>query len=448
MRVLLSTIGTRGDVQPLVALALELRDLGQEVHLCAPPTSGPGSTVSPCPSPPSGPAAHRFAFAGGPALALALPSPPPPSPERLRQLARDSVAAQFETVAAAAKGCDVIVAATALQVAARSVAELMDIPYVFAAYCPSVLPSVHHAPPEFPRPGQAPATTDNGELWARDAALFNGAFGDALNAHRTSVGLEPVDDVRGHIFTDRPWLAADQTLAPWPEPTAGRSCRRAPGCCRPGPRCPPSWWPSWKPASHPSTSASAAARAPEGVTQAMIESARAHGRRVIVSRGWAGLSPDEDAPDCLSIGEVNHQALFTRVAAVVHHGGAGTTTTASRAGAPQVIIPRSTTSITGRDGSTGSGSASSTHRPPDRRLTGHGPGSSPPARRGGPRPSRRRHGTHRRGPGRRTAPDGLTRHLVDGHVRARVTAARRHPVSGRFPGGPQPGAAGGRTGRP
>ena len=32
MRVLLSTIGSRGDVQPLVALALELRALGQEVR--------------------------------------------------------------------------------------------------------------------------------------------------------------------------------------------------------------------------------------------------------------------------------------------------------------------------------------------------------------------------------------------------------------------------------
>jgi vancomycin aglycone glucosyltransferase len=37
MRVLPSTIGSRGDVQPLVALALELKALGQEVRLCVPP---------------------------------------------------------------------------------------------------------------------------------------------------------------------------------------------------------------------------------------------------------------------------------------------------------------------------------------------------------------------------------------------------------------------------
>ena len=48
----------------------------------------------------------------------------------------------------------------------------------------------------------------------------------------------------------------------------------------------------------------------------------------------------DDDPDCLAVGEANLQALFARVAAVVHHGGAGTTTAAALAGAPQVIIPQ------------------------------------------------------------------------------------------------------------
>jgi len=72
----------------------------------------------------------------------------------------------------------------------------------------------------------------------------------------------------------------------------------------------------------------------------MIQAARALGRRAIVSRGWADLSLMDNEPDCLAIGEVNQQALFKRVAAVVHHGGAGTTTTAALAGAPQVAIPQ------------------------------------------------------------------------------------------------------------
>jgi vancomycin aglycone glucosyltransferase len=52
------------------------------------------------------------------------------------------------------------------------------------------------------------------------------------------------------------------------------------------------------------------------------------------------LAPIDDGDACFVVGEVNHQALFGRVAAVVHHGGAGTTTTATRAGAPQVVVPQ------------------------------------------------------------------------------------------------------------
>jgi vancomycin aglycone glucosyltransferase len=71
-----------------------------------------------------------------------------------------------------------------------------------------------------------------------------------------------------------------------------------------------------------------------------IEAIRAHGRRVVLSRGWADLALIDDRDDCFVVGEVNLQALFTRVAAVVQHGGAGTTTTAARAGVPQVVVPQ------------------------------------------------------------------------------------------------------------
>src|SRR5262249_20375650 len=218
MRVLLSTIWSRGDVQPLVALALQLRVLGQEVRLCVPPDFKDWIDSLGLPVTPIGPELRKLTVASP-------PSPPaPPSPERRRQLAEATVATQFETIAAAAQGCDIIVAATALQIAARSVAESMGIPYVFAAYCPAVLPSLLHAPPLLPPiPGQTPtpATADNRELWARDTERFNDLFATALNNHRAAMGLglAPVSDVRNHVFTDQPWLAADPTLAPWPDPT-------------------------------------------------------------------------------------------------------------------------------------------------------------------------------------------------------------------------------------
>jgi UDP:flavonoid glycosyltransferase YjiC (YdhE family) len=54
-----------------------------------------------------------------------------------------------------------------------------------------------------------------------------------------------------------------------------------------------------------------------------------------------GLScaPRVAGTDCISIGDVNYEKLFPRVAAVTHHGGAGTTTAAVRAGRTQVVVP-------------------------------------------------------------------------------------------------------------
>jgi vancomycin aglycone glucosyltransferase len=331
MRLLLSTIGTRGDVQPLVALALQLRALGHTVHFCAPPDFRGWIDSLGFPVTPVGRELRRATMGGPPRL---------PSPERLRELMEASVAAQFEAVAQAAEGCDVIVAATALQIAARSLAELRGIPYVFTAYCPAVLPSAHHAPSLTPFQPSAPAGAGNQELWARDAEGFNATFGAVLNARRALLGLAAVDDVRSHVFSEQPWLAADPTLAPWPEPETRPVFQ------------PGAWIVSDETALAPELEAFLDAgeapvyfafgsmRGPDGLSRVMIQAARALGRRAIVSRGWADLSLIDEGPDCLAVGEVNHHALFPRVAAVVHHGGAGTLTAAALAGAPQLVIPQ------------------------------------------------------------------------------------------------------------
>ena len=59
------------------------------------------------------------------------------------------------------------------------------------------------------------------------------------------------------------------------------------------------------------------------VARVAIEAIRAQGRRVLIAHGWTDLALIDDRDDCFVVGEVNHQAVFGRVAAVVHHGGAG-----------------------------------------------------------------------------------------------------------------------------
>jgi vancomycin aglycone glucosyltransferase len=333
MRVLLSTIGSRGDVQPVVGLAWQLRALGHEVRLCVPPDFRDWIESLGMPVTPIGPEVRSTGKAK-PGTLL--------TPDERRQMTDATVAAQFETITAAAQGCDIIVGATAIQIAAPSVAERMAIPYVFAAYCPNVLPSPHHAPPVYRIQGDTPtaAPADYAELWARNAERFSTSFGAALNSHRASLGLAPVSDVRSHIFTDQPWLAADPTLGPWPDP-ADQGVFQTGAWILPDERpLSPELETFLEAGEPPVYFGFGSVGAPEDLSQVMIKSARALGRRAIVLRGWADLSPVDDASDCLAIGEVNQQKLFKRVAAVVHHGGAGTTTAAARAGAPQVVIPQ------------------------------------------------------------------------------------------------------------
>ncbi|WP_225997522.1 glycosyltransferase [Myceligenerans pegani] len=84
---------------------------------------------------------------------------------------------------------------------------------------------------------------------------------------------------------------------------------------------------------------SMAGRDPERITRAVVEALQAAGVRGVIATGWGGLAPGDLPDTVLPLTEAPHDWLFPRVAAVVHHGGAGTTAAALRAGKPSVICP-------------------------------------------------------------------------------------------------------------
>ena len=151
-----------------------------------------------------------------------------------------------------------------------------------------------------------------------------------------------MDDVREFMFTDQPWLAADPTLGPWQETAGPRASWQTGAWILPDVRPLPTELVAFLDAGTPPVYVGFGSMrgVPEDIARVAIEAIRAQGRRVLVGQGWAGLALVDGRDDCFVVGEVNQQALFGRVAAVVHHGGAGTTTTAARAGAPQVVVPQ------------------------------------------------------------------------------------------------------------
>jgi vancomycin aglycone glucosyltransferase len=338
MRLLVSSAGTRGDVQPVLALALEIRRLGHEVRLCVPPNfldwiGGLGFEVTPMG------VEMRHPRSGTASSAPVTP----PTAEQLRQMRErmpDLITDQFDRVGAAAKGCDMILGANAHQYAARSIAELNGIRYVNAVYAPITLPSPEHAPP--PAAGQIwepGRPTDNEQRWSDNARAWNDRALARVNQNRVRLGLEPIDDVLRHNLTDHPWLAADPTLAPLPF-TPGMHVTQTGAWILPDSSpLTPELEAFLDGGDTPVYVGFGSMPMPAHTSRTLIDATRAIGRRVILSQGWADLGLIDDQPDCIAIGDVNQQSLFPRVAVVVHHGGAGTTLAAARAGVPQVVIP-------------------------------------------------------------------------------------------------------------
>jgi sterol 3beta-glucosyltransferase len=84
---------------------------------------------------------------------------------------------------------------------------------------------------------------------------------------------------------------------------------------------------------------SMAGRDPQRVTHIVIEALRRAGLRGVLATGWGGLAPEEIPEEVFVLEEAPHDWLFPRTAAVVHHGGAGTTAAGLRAGRPTVVCP-------------------------------------------------------------------------------------------------------------
>ncbi|MDT0268759.1 glycosyltransferase [Streptomyces sp. DSM 44915] len=333
MRVLLSTYGSRGDVEPVAGLAVRLRALGAEVRVCAPPDED---------------FARRLAGVGvelvpvGPsARALTKAAPPPSS---LPQRAAEVIARQVEVLSTAAADCDALVVTGMLPAAAGalSVAEKLGVPTASVTFQQLTLPSPLRRPLAYPGQPLPPETTDNRTRWELDARQTNELFGAALNANRAAIGLPPVADVRGYVIGDQPWLATDPVLDPMRE-MPDLDVVQTGAWILPDERPLPDALVAFLDAGTPPVYVGFGSMPLHGAADAArvaVAAVRAQGRRVLVSRGWAGLAPIDDRDDCFAVGEVNHQALFPRVAAVVQHGGAGTTTTAALAGVPQVVVPQ------------------------------------------------------------------------------------------------------------
>ncbi len=333
MHIALLGHGSRGDVQPMIALGAALRRRGHSVVVGAPPGFGEAITAAGLEAREVGQGArayienHAGDYTSG-ALRGAV---------AVHRHMLEEVREQFRQVVDIAGDCDLAVGA-GLQLAARSVAEALGIPYRYVVYCPALLESRAHTPVLMP-PTRLPAWA-NRFAWRALQVVYNHTVLPAVNRERNALGLPPVLDLYHHVLGSRPILATDPELARPPHDCAPQPVQT--GYLHPDEGGPLTDELEAFLAAGPAPVyvgfGSMGCPDPAGTTRAIANALTSLGVRGIIGSGWAGLG--DDLPDsCLRIDAVSHLRLFPRVAAAVHHGGAGTTAAAARAGVPQVIVP-------------------------------------------------------------------------------------------------------------
>lgn len=80
-------------------------------------------------------------------------------------------------------------------------------------------------------------------------------------------------------------------------------------------------------------------RNPREFTKTIVQAVKLAGTRAIFATGWGGLLGEELPEPIFAIKSVPHDWLFPQVSAVIHHGGAGTTAAGLKFGRPSIIVP-------------------------------------------------------------------------------------------------------------
>lgn len=346
MRIAIFALGSRGDVQPYVALGVGLQDAGHTVRLVTHEDFAPlaathdlearivrGDVQAVAES-----EEMRALLARGNFLAIT---------RRTAQAARQAMHHWAEDGLAACEGVDLIMAGVGGLFIGLALAEKLDVPFMQAYLVPftptGAFPGVL-LPVTLPRLGSAFNRLSHllvrQVMWqgsrgadklARQqvldlptAALF-GPFGSerlrrlpTLYGFSSAVVPRPADwganiHITGYWFLD--------SAAAWTPPPA------LVAFLDDGP--PPVYV----------GFGSMASREPEATADLVLSALAASGQRAIMLSGWAGLRAARLPSSVIMVESIPHAWLFPRTAAVVHHGGAGTTAAGLRAGVPSIVIP-------------------------------------------------------------------------------------------------------------
>lgn len=340
MRALIYTFGTRGDIEPFVALALALRRRGHQAAICT--AEGYRTMIES--------AGVDYLHMDDTMLQLirdAMPqmSGPRDSYQIFRAMGPAQRAALDDQWVAAQEYQPTIVIYHPKSLGGYHVAERLGVPGVLSLALPFFTPTR-----EFPVPFLHRSLGGAVNRWTyefnRVTAL---AYGGMINQFRAQLRMPPIRR------TDA--LLRDRAGRPVPilyafsrhvRPVPGDYPRHAhvtgywfldpPDGYAPSPAL-ERFLAAGPPPVHIGFGSMGFGKGADDRFQTIIAAVRRLGARAIISTGWTTAATASGGDDILVIDEAPHRWLFPQVAAVVHHGGSGTTAAGLRAGRPTLVCP-------------------------------------------------------------------------------------------------------------
>jgi len=331
MRVVLVTYGSRGDVQPLVALSIALRSAGHDVLLAGPPERKSWVEGFGVPFQPMGRDVTAFLDSMGDAHSIG-------SALRFMKMMRAEIGNQFDQLSNILNRADVAVGSS-LAFALPTVAERLNIPCRYLLFAPQLLPSRFHPFMAFKHQGFP--LWYNRATWSLVRYLNRLDLTRRINAQRRAWGMPPKADFWFPSLGPIAIVAADRVIAPVPPDAESLGVQTGylhldqPGADDPGLEAFLQANPHAVYAGFGSMPASDQARN----VPCIVKAAREAGLAAVIGKFWTTPTGFEHAEDVYFLRGYPHLELFPRMAAVIHHGGAGTTATCAVSGVPQVIVP-------------------------------------------------------------------------------------------------------------
>jgi vancomycin aglycone glucosyltransferase len=321
MKIACVILGTRGDVQPMIALATGLIKHGHEVIICAPPENEELAARYDCQFVSFGPGIKKELREnpqkqkGGVAVKI--------TPREGKKFTGDQINLLPEII----KGVDLVLGAGIVP-GVQTAADILKVPYRLVAFYPVILGTTRDDP------------FIDRMMFGFGRTMMNMLMRGFINKNRAGFGLPPIKDVWKHWMGENVIIACDKELNAAREGSAFPFTQTG-YMLLPSKIALPEKVEDFLNAgelpvyigfgSNPISS-------PEKYSQMFGQVRDATGKRLIISRGWSDL-PDDNQRDILFVDEVPFELLFPRLAAVIYHGGTGTMAAIARAGIPQAAFP-------------------------------------------------------------------------------------------------------------